>query len=185
MKPHSLLWTKKIVLCGLLAASLTGGKLALMGVPNVEIVTLLIISYTVVFGGRIAFPVTLVFVSVEMLLFGLNTWGVSYYIHWCGMVLITAVLRYFFKENPFVYIAEAVIMTAMFGVLTTLVDTLFLRGEGTPFFKFFSVMYLRGVNFYIVHVVSNAVIVSASFLPLTKLLHKLKRSYLGISDKIV
>ncbi len=74
----------------MLAATITGGKLALAAVPNVEIVTLLIIVYTAVFGLSVSLPVTLIFVSAEILIFGLNTWVVSYYIHWCALAALTA-----------------------------------------------------------------------------------------------
>lgn len=43
---------KDIAVIGLLSASITIGKLALSLVPNVEIVSLLFIVYTIVFGVK-------------------------------------------------------------------------------------------------------------------------------------
>ncbi|MFA5449476.1 MAG: hypothetical protein WC292_03455 [Clostridia bacterium] len=168
---------KTLVLIGMLAATITGGKLAIP-IPNVEIVTLLIMLYTAVFGLRIALPVVIVFVSVEMLIFGINTWVISYYIYWCLLSIVTFLLGR--KGKILIYPIIAVVMSAFFGALTSFVDTLFAAGLASyGFFKVFTLVYLRGVNFYLTHIISNAVIVLFAFAPLKKLLTRLKISYFG------
>ena len=47
----------EIAVLGLLGAVLFAGKIALAGLPNIEIVSLLVIVYTVVLGWRALFPV--------------------------------------------------------------------------------------------------------------------------------
>ncbi len=174
-------YIKKIVLIGLLAATITGGKLALAALPNVEIVTLLIMVYAAVFGISVALPATIIFVSCEMFLYGVNTWVISYYIHWPAICLVTLLFHTFFKEKFFIYPIIAFFMTAMFGVLTTTVDTLFGTGFTPNFFKFFPIIYVRGIWFYVVHVVFNTLFSIAVFKPLYKLLTRLKASYFGAS----
>ncbi|MDD3946699.1 MAG: hypothetical protein PHI19_02555 [Clostridia bacterium] len=177
---------KSLVLIGLLAASITAGKLALMQLPNVEIVTLFIIMYTAVFGYKISLPATVIFVTIEMLLFGINTWVVSYYIHWCALALITVVIVKFFKMSRVALTVEAVVMTACFGILTTLVDTIFASSLAQiQFFQYFAALYARGIVYFAIHIVSNAAIVCAFSEPLSKLLFKLKTQYFTAEGKIV
>lgn len=186
MRSRNSLLIKKLVLIGMLAATITGGKLALLGVHNVEIVTLLIMVYTAVFGLSVALPVTLIFVSVELLIIEINTWVLSYYIHWCALAVFTAIVRRTAKDKYIFYPLIALVMTAAFGVLTSLIDSLIAAGyTDESFFKIFAAVYIRGIYFYIVHTVSNTIIVALGFLPLKTLLTRLKRQYLGIDDKIV
>lgn len=177
---------KTSALIGLLAASITAAKLALMEIPNIEAVTLLIIMYTAVFGLGISVPATIVFVSVEILLFGLNTWVVSYYIHWCALCLVTAAVVRIFGANRWALAGLAFVMSACFGVLTTLVDTLFVSNTADIVFgKYFAALYARGIVFFIVHTVSNTAVLFAFAEPLGRLLSRLKAQYFASASKNV
>ena len=81
----------KLALIAVMAATLEGGKLALSFIPNVEIVTLLCAVYGYVFGlsGIVA---TYVFVGLETLIWGANTWVVTYLIHWGAVALVFMLL---------------------------------------------------------------------------------------------
>ena len=171
--------TKNIVLMALVAAILSVGKIALAGIPNVEVVTITIFAFTYVFGPKITLPATFVFCTVETIIWGFAPWVLSYFVYW--PVLAIAVFlntKLIDKNNVLVPPILAFIMTLFFGVLTTLVDTIFYSG-GKSFGKFFASMYVRGINFYLVHVVSNTIIVTLLFIPLTTLLKRLGKSYYG------
>lgn len=47
--------TKEIALMGILSALLIIGQVALGFLPNIEVVTLLVIAYTLVFGKKVFF----------------------------------------------------------------------------------------------------------------------------------
>lgn len=182
---HRQKYIKSLVLIGLLASSITAGKLALAQLPNIEIVTLFIIMYTAVFGYKISLPSTLIFVTVEMFIYGVNTWVVSYYIHWCALALGTMVIVDIFGINRVALTIFASVMTVSFGVLTTLVDTIFFSSiSNIAFGKYFSVLYVSGLSFFGVHIVSNTVIVFAFSVPLSKLLLRLRNQYFLSSSKI-
>ena len=70
-----------IALVGIMAATIECAKLALMFLPNIEVVTILSALYGYVFGiyGVIA---TIVFVCIEPLIYGFGTWVVSYFLSW-------------------------------------------------------------------------------------------------------
>ena len=71
------LTTRRLVLFALLEAILVGLQVVMAAFPNIEAVSLLIMVYTVVFGGGVAYIIA-GFVVLEMLLWGFNTWVISY-----------------------------------------------------------------------------------------------------------
>lgn len=84
---------KDIALIGLLSASITAGKLALSFIPNVEIVTLLFIVYTIVFGFKKSIFVSIVFTTTDILIWGISTWITVYYFIWFLLIAITALMK--------------------------------------------------------------------------------------------
>jgi hypothetical protein len=171
---------KKCALIGLLAATITGGKLALMAIANVEIVTLLIMLYAVVFGLAIALPATLIFVTTEVLLFGAGTWVISYYFYWPFLAIAFALYSKLTKDNTILRIVFVIVITTFFGVFTTLVDTIFfLKAPPSTFLRSFAIMYSRGVSFFIVHIVGNTLFSIVAFGTIKTHLQNLKKAYFG------
>lgn len=184
---------KDIVITAVLTAILTGGKLALLLITNVEIVTVLILVYAYVFGKKISLASTFIFVTIEPMLYGFNSWVISYYIYWpmlavSGLMLAKLVKRFHGKNNEnfynlalvFSYTATAIICTAAFGVITSLVDALIGSAKTDYAVRYlFPIIYLRGVGFYLTQIISNAVIVAVCFLPLQELLQRLTLAYYG------
>lgn len=73
---------KKVVLCGLMASTLTVLKMVLSPLPNIEPVSLLILVYALVFGRQVL-SIILPFVVVEGLLYGFNPmWWLGYLYVW-------------------------------------------------------------------------------------------------------
>jgi len=172
------LTTKNIVLTGLLAAAMTAGKLALAFIPNVEVVTVLILVYATVFGLRAVFAV-LVFCTVEVLFYGFGTWVFLYYIYWSALCSIACLLLK--RPRSVAAVIYAVVMTFLFGIIDTVINVVFAVLSGFSCQESMSLFigyYARGVWFYVVHIVSNALVVSALYRPLVSALSKLN---LGIN----
>jgi hypothetical protein len=73
----------RLTLIAVLAATLTAGKTALAFIPNVEIVTLLLILFGVVFGWRISLPAALIFCTLEIFIWGFfPVYVLLYFIYW-------------------------------------------------------------------------------------------------------
>ncbi len=192
---------KDITLTAILAATILGGKYALAFVPNVEIVTLMIMVYAYVFGAKITLADTLIFVTAEIIIFGFNTWVIAYLIYWPMLAILSSLAAKLVlsrhdaasrESTPArlltlaVYVSLAVICTAMFGVISSVVDAVAGYAKtGFSFEKLFLTIYLRGVTFYLIHVISNSIIVASCFLPLSKLLCKLSDTYYGNFSKII
>ncbi|MCM1042876.1 MAG: hypothetical protein NC350_01550 [Corallococcus sp.] len=179
--------TKIIAVIAIYAALLLGAKEALAFIPNVEIVTVLLATLSFTFGMLYALPAALVFVTLEMLLYGFGTWVFAYMVHWPAVAVVFGLLRRVnFKRKGAMLgaaIGCAVVLTLCFGVLTSVLDT-FLSYSGSSGFKVvlddfwyrFGVLYARGIVFFAIHVVSNAALFAATFLALNKALTKCKVS---------
>ena len=171
-----------IAVSALFAALLVGGKEALALLPNIEVVTLLIAICAYVWGPIVVFPAVNVFIAVDMAIWGVNTWIISYFIHWNVVALafwLLSKIKYKHKavEVTIVTLAAAV-FTTLFGVLTSAVDTLVgFTGKGffvdfDNYFHRFAVMYVAGGSFYVTQIVCNVVLFATAFLPLVVLNRK-------------
>lgn len=178
MKEKARLSAKKIALVAVMTATVEGAKLALAAIPNVEAVTLLCAAYGYVFGG-LGMLATSLFVVIEALVWGVNTWVLSYVIHWNGVCLIFWILAKRGVKNRIVTTAAAVLLTIWFGVLTSLVDIGLFGGTYTDFPYRFAVYYMRGIVFYIVQTVCNLLLFPVAFQPLVKVLEKAKNKFVA------
>jgi len=168
---------RNIALVGIMAATVECAKLALAFLPNVEVVTLLLALYGYVFG-YLGFAAAIVFVSIEPLIYGFNTWVVSYYLYWPLVSLVFMMLAKIKVKNRFLLTGAALLLTAWFGVLTTLVDLGLLSGFFDNFWYRFTVYYVRGAVFYIVQIACNAVLFPLLFKFLAGKLERIKHQFL-------
>ena len=108
----------RVALVGICAASIECGKLVLTALPNVEVVTLLTALYGYTFGvwGIIS---AAVFVCIEPLIYGFDTWLISYFIYWPLVALVFALLKGARVKNRWMLTAAALVLTVFFGVLTS------------------------------------------------------------------
>ena len=161
MKAHDL------TLVSILAASLTAGKMVLSVIPNVEIVTFLLMSFTVLFGLKRAIMASIVFVTIEVFIYGFGTWILGYYIIWPALIVLT----YFLSRKTRSEYAFAALASAFgfgFGLFFALFESIFYGiGYAIPY-------WLSGIPFDIVHGVSNFIIVLILFKPITQSVEKIK-----------
>lgn len=177
-----------IAVSAMFAALFVGGKEALAALPNIEVVTLLVALCAYVWGPIVVFPAVNVFIAVDMAIWGVNTWIISYFIHWNTVAIVFWLLgkarsriaeQHKAVEVTIVTFAAAV-LTTLFGVLTSAVDTL-VGYTGKGFFvdldnfpARFATMYVAGGSFYVTQIVCNAVLFATAFLPLVQLNRKAK-----------
>ena len=142
---------------------------------------MLIMLYAACFKPQIAFIATAVFILIECFIWGIHTWVIAYLIHWNFVAFATFLLARVFKfRNRFIYFGFTILVTAAFGVLTSAIDALVSWAKsGISFALFFSLIYMRGIYFYIVHVVGNAAFNITLFAPMRDILDKLMIKYYG------
>ncbi|MBR5145849.1 MAG: hypothetical protein IKV34_04215 [Clostridia bacterium] len=168
---------KGIATIAVMSATLFGGKLAMSVLPNIEPVTILIALYATVFGFAYVLPATAVFVVLDVLIYGFNTWVISYFIYW-PLVAFTFALVNKKPKGVWANVVTAVLLTLFFGVLTSLVDVGLFMGAFDNFWQRFGIMYLRGILFFAIHVVSNFALFLLCYKPLCKALAKAKKQFL-------
>ena len=111
---------RKITRIALLSAILYVSKVALEFLPNVELVSLLTVLYTLVFGKE-AFLIVTVFNLFELIQWGFGTWWVSYLYVWPLLVLITLLLKEIIKEEFLIWSVVSGLFGLIFGSLFAIV----------------------------------------------------------------
>lgn len=164
---------RDIALIPLLSASITVGKLALSFIPNVEIVTLLFMVYTVSFGIKRSLLASVIFVTVEILIHGFSTWVLGYYFVWPVLIIVTWLLKDKLKSE-FGYAAIAGIFGFLFGAFIAVFES-FFYGWAHGF-----AYWLRGILFDVVHGVSNYIIALLLFKPLSRILKAQVERFFGV-----
>ena len=84
--------TYRLVIMAALSAILLIGQLGMAFLPNIEVVSTLIILYTLSYK-KLVFPILYTFVLLEGVVFGFGIWWVSYLYIWSILALIVLALR--------------------------------------------------------------------------------------------
>lgn len=176
---------KKIALAAVFVALVSGGKQALLIIPNVEVVSILLAVAGFCLGAAFSVSVSFAFCAIETAIWGFNTWVILYLIYWPSLGIFFALLKRVGLKNKWALAAVAAAMTFLFGILSTLLDTLvaFVGGgfvvNGTDFFIRFAILYGRGIVFFAIHIFSNFFMFAFLFKPLSeqvsRLTHKMMR----------
>ena len=157
---------RKITRIALLSAILYVSKVALEFLPNVELVSLLTVLYTLVFGKE-AFLIVTVFNLFELIQWGFGTWWVSYLYVWPLFVLITLLLKKIIKEEFLIWSVVSGLFGLIFGSLFAIVYL--------PVDPAYALAYwISGLPWDVWHGVCNFVLMLVIGKPLYLLLKKIK-----------
>ena len=145
----------------LLGALLIVVQVALAFLPNIELISLLIIVYTTVFGFRALIP-TAVFVVAEWLIYGFGLWSINYIYVWPLLVVIAFIFRK--NRSPILWALISGFFGLAFGALCAIVQA-FIGGIA------YGVSYwINGIPFDLLHCAGNFVTALLLFKPLNKAL---------------
>lgn len=165
--------TRDICQIAILAAIVTAAKFALSSLANIELVTTLLISYSLALGVKKALPISLVFIVGEVLLYGFSPWVLMYLIHWQSVVIGACLVRN--KKHSMVYaIIIGIILTVLYGVQTTFIETL-VFGNGK--WEYFCARYISGLSFFIVHIVCNVIVLPLLVPVLSTSIKRIEKQY--------
>ena len=73
--------TREVALFGILGGLTFAAKVVMMGLPNIEPVSLMVMLFAVTFGKKALYPIY-VYVLLEFVLFGVQLWSVNYLYVW-------------------------------------------------------------------------------------------------------
>lgn len=164
--------TKEVVLYALLAGILVAAKEILALVPGIEIVTVMLIVYTVALGLKALYP-TYVFVILEIMLYGFGTWSIGYLYIWGVLVLVTHLLLGPEKEKSGSIIPTIIagLFGLFFGALGA-IPVIFLSGMNSAIAYFIS-----GISFDLAHFAGNVVTTLILYKPLYKITIKCRNQF--------
>lgn len=155
---------KDIVMVGMMVAMLEAAKAALMLIPNVELVSFLIILFTLFFGKKIFYALP-VFILIEGLLFGFGIWWVMYLYAWPLLALVTWCFRK--EESVWVFAVISGVFGLLFGALCS-IPYYFIGGWNMGF-----TWWIAGIPYDLIHGVSNFILCMVLLRPLRRVMSKI------------
>jgi len=155
---------REAALFGMLGALTFGAKVIMMGLPNIEPVSLLVMIFAVTFGKKALFPIY-VYVLLELSLFGIGLWSAAYIYIWALLALAAWLLRH--MRSPLGWAILSATFGLLFGALCTPVCLL----VGGPSFALS--WWLSGIPFDLTHCAGNFAITLVLFNPLRRLFSRL------------
>ena len=160
----SKLTLREVVLFGVLGALTFALKMCMAVLPNIEPVSLLLLVFGAVFGIKALYP-TYIYVTLEILYWGLGTWSINYLYTW--PILVVAAILMKNVDSPWVWAMVSAVFGLMYGALCGIVDV-FIGGVPYAISK-----WVSGIPFDIAHCVGNFVMALLLFVPLRKLMTRL------------
>ena len=154
----------EVALFGMLGALTFGAKVVMMGLPNIEPISLLVMLFAVTFGRKSLFPI-LVYVLLEFVLFGFGLWSVSYLYVWPLLALWACLLRE--MRSPLGWALLSGVFGLLFGALCAPV-CLFTGGPA-----FALSWWINGIPFDLLHGAGNFALALVLFNPLRGLFARL------------
>lgn len=157
---------KDIVIIGMLSAIMITVQVAFAFLPNIELVSLLIILYTLIFGRKTLF-IIYVFVILEGLLYGFGLWWFNYLYVWTVLFLIVSLLRSI--RSPFFWAIISGLYGLSFGALCSIP---YFISSGIPSgFAY----WIAGIPFDVTHGIANFAITLVLFYPLFSILNSINK----------
>lgn len=158
---------KDLVLLAFLSAILLVGQVTLAFLPNVEVVSFLIILYTIAYRKKVLY-IIYCFALLEGLIYGFGIWWVMYLYVWTILAGITTI----FRRNDSI-ILWAIISGAfglIFGALCSI--PYFIAGGWAMGFSY----WVAGIPFDLIHCISNAAVMLILYKPCSKILKSARLS---------
>lgn len=157
---------QKLTRIALLSAILYVSKLALDFLPNIELVSLFIVMYALVFGKETLIIVT-VFNLLQIIQWGIGTWTISYLYVWPLLCLITLLLKKLIKEEFVLWSIVSGLFGLIFGSLFALLYLFFDPAYALAY-------WISGLPWDVWHAVWNFVLMLVLGKPLYMVLSKMK-----------
>ena len=159
---------RELVLLSLLAALLLVVQVALALLPNIEVVSLLIIIYTLFFKKKTLYVIYL-FVLLEGLVYGFGIWWIMYLYVWTILWGIAMLMQK--EKSPIIWAFISGFFGLAFGTLCS-VPYFIIGGVSAGLASIVS-----GLMFDVTHGIGNFVIILVLFRPLYLLFQKVYKHF--------
>lgn len=159
---------RRVAILGLLGAILVVAQVSLSFLPNIELVTLLLVVMTICIGRYVLAPL-FVFIVIEALLYGMTMWVVNYLYVWPLLCALAYLLRQ--QRSPLFWALFNGAFGLSFGALCA-IPYLFIGGPSSAF-----AYWVSGLYFDLLHCAGNFVVALLLFKPLLRLAERLLREF--------
>ena len=160
---NSKLTTKDIVLIGLMLATIEIAKISLSAIPGVELVTLLMVLFTLGLKKKMYYTVA-AFVLLEGVLWGFGIWWFMYVYIWPVLVFVTLKMQN--NTSVLVWSIVCALYGLFFGALCS-IPYFVVGGPGAAI-----AWWVAGIPTDILHCISNFLVCLLLFKPLLTSLKK-------------
>lgn len=151
---------REVALFGMLGGLTFAAKVVMMGLPNIEPVSLLVMLFAVTFGKKALYPIA-VYVLLELSLFGIGLWTAAYVYLWPLLALAAYLLRK--MRSPLGW----GLLSGSFGLLFGALCAPICLFTGGPTFALS--WWISGIPFDLAHCVGNFALALFLFPPLRRL----------------
>ena len=158
------LTTGDVALFGILGGQTFAAKVVMMGLPNIEPVSLMVMLFGVCFGKKAVYPIY-VYVFLEFILNGIHLWSINYLYVWILLSATACFLRE--MKHPLSWALLSGGFGLLFGLLCTPV---YLVTGGLAFAVSW---WISGIPFDLLHCGGNFVLALVLFVPLRRLMERL------------
>lgn len=176
-KPANTLKIKDITLIGVMISTLEVAKISFSFIPNVELVSLLIILYTLFLQKKIIY-VIFIFTLIEGLLYGFSLWWFSYLYVWYILAFFTYLFRS--QTSALFFAILGSIFGFSFGALLSPV-TFFFNLASHTFSNSLTITFtwwIAGIPWDITHGIANFIVIFILYRPLYQILIYLRKAHL-------
>ncbi|MDD3218158.1 MAG: hypothetical protein PHC41_05865 [Lachnospiraceae bacterium] len=156
--------TKDLVAMAFLTAILLGGQVVMGFLPNIEIVSFLIIMYTLFYKKRV-FYIIYVFALLEGLIYGFGIWWFMYLYVWSILAIAVLIMRK--NQSLIVWCILSGVFGLCFGALCSI--PYFISGGWAAGFGY----WVTGIPFDIAHCAGNAVVMFVLYKPILAVLKRM------------
>ena len=150
-----------------MAAMLFIVQICFAGLPNIELVSFLIIIFTINFSAKQVFFASYIFCVLEGLFYGFGLWWIMYLYVWQILILITSILKKI--DSIIVWAVISGSFGLFFGALCS-IPYLFIGGIGMAF-----AWWVSGLPFDILHCIGNFTVMLILYKPIRMFFTKIKK----------
>lgn len=172
---------KDIVIIGLLSSVLFAVQYILQGIPNIELVSLLILVYTSILKRKTLFIIA-VFVLLEGFFYGFGIWFIGYLYVWFILYLIGRLITRRtppLEQSSIIWALVSGSFGLCFGGFFAFISFLMglqsggFQGGLNSAFGY----WVSGLTFDIIHGIANFIVALVLFKPVYKVLNRLMKNY--------
>ena len=166
MKKKAFISLREMIVLSMLGTLLFVTQVVMAALPNINLVSVFVIVYTLVYGRKVLYPIYL-FAMLEGLVYGFGIWWIMYLYVWTILAVIVLLLKE--MKSAFGWAVIAGLFGLCFGFLCSF--PYFFIGGFTTMISW----WISGIPYDITHCVSNFILTLILFKPLYSSLSWLER----------